>query len=194
MLRFLITTLSLVVLLPVFASEKPYDALPLRNQANRAFTLRDFSRGYSLLTFFFTSCPMQKMCPLSIRKTKMVLQATKKARGPELNAIGITLDPARDTVKRLAAYSKREGLDDQRFWLATGSGADLDRIASEFNVIGIGQGGAVSHNVRSVLLGPGLRFIKNLDENEWAPEDVVKAIQADTTSFSLADRQLTSPS
>lgn len=153
-----------------------FSTLPLTKHEGGSFRLKDFSNGYLFLTFFYTRCPMEKMCPLSIRLTNQVVKLAKTSKVP-LRVVGITLDPKIDTQKTLADYAKRESVDAKTFWLATGTPKDIDAITSEFNVIGFGGAAKVSHNIRSVLLGPGLKFIKNFDDNDWKPEDVVNTIR-----------------
>lgn len=161
------------------APSSRYAELTLTNHLGGSFKLENFSDRYLFLTFFYRRCPVQKMCPLSIHLSKKLADQSKNLAPTNLRVVGITLDPSHDTPKRLADYVKLERIDSNTFWLAVGTPQAIDVITSEFNVIGIANGSvSVSHNIRSVLLGPGLKFLKNFNENEWQPEDVLKTIRA----------------
>ena len=46
---------------------------------------------------------------------------------------------------------------------------------STFSFWGVEQND-IGHNMRTILIGPGLKFLKYYDENEWKAKDVEKDI------------------
>jgi protein SCO1 len=75
----------------------------LIDTTGRPVTDKDFQGRYMLVFFGYTFCP--DVCPASLQ----VITAALDQLGPEANAITpvlITLDPARDSPEKLAAYLK----------------------------------------------------------------------------------------
>jgi protein SCO1 len=170
-------TLSLALLSsPVSAARGPLPNVSLVNQEGKPFQLADLKGKYLLVSFVYSRCPMAKMCPLTMRLVNRTLKAWKKDLPDKpVHALTVTLDPKNDTAPILKAYGKTHGVDFSKVTLATGNEKVLEDFASEFNVIGIPEGGNIGHNMKTVLVGPDLVPIKDFKENEWKPEDILTA-------------------
>lgn len=82
---------------------------------NRTFTDKDLNGGFSLLYFGFTLCP--DICPdelhkvsAAVTKARRVVAASAKTRGaepPPIKVVFISVDPERDTPKKVKAYTKK---------------------------------------------------------------------------------------
>ncbi len=89
----------------------------LTDQFGQGVRLSDLRGQVVVLTFLYTSCT--DTCELVTRK----LQAVADQLGAERQAVSllaVTVDPARDTVPRIAAYSRKWGMLD-RWHFLTGS-------------------------------------------------------------------------
>lgn len=78
------------------------------DQRGNPVTLRDFSGRAVFLVPFLTSC--QEECPITtggLEEIQRALVADHLAR--EVSIVEVTVDPARDTPERLAAYAKLVG-------------------------------------------------------------------------------------
>jgi protein SCO1 len=111
---------------PVFqgtALEPPRAPLDfsLRDQHGRWVRLSDQRGRVVVLTFLYTSCT--ETCELVTRKLRTVADQLDDRRR-EVTLLAVTVDPARDTVPRIAAYSRKWGMLD-RWHLLTGSERDL---------------------------------------------------------------------
>jgi protein SCO1/2 len=100
----------------------------LLDQTGRPVTDRDFKGKPSLLFFGYTNCP--DVCPTALA----AIAADMKALGPDagkVNFIFVTVDPARDTPKRLTEFLSTF---DPRIHGLTGTPAQIAQIAREYNV------------------------------------------------------------
>ena len=90
-------------------------------------------RGKTLvLTDFLSLC--QEVCPLTSANLGQVNQAIDRAgRQNDIELVEVTVDPGRDTVARLAAYSKLIGAG-ANWMLLTGSAADVAALWKWFGV------------------------------------------------------------
>lgn len=90
--------------------------------------LRDY-RGHIVVIFFgFLHCP--DACPAGLFKLALVMKQLGQAAA-NVQVLFITLDPERDTPPSLRSYVSAF---DPRFIGLTGTSAQIDRAASDFNV------------------------------------------------------------
>lgn len=152
----------------------PIPDLKAVDQNNRAFSVHALKGSYVLVSFVFTSCPMPKMCPLTMRLNKKVQTLWKKEFSAPLKLLVVTLDPEGDTPEKLKTYGNKFQLDEKDTFLITGSPQALSDFGSAFNVAGWPSGNTTVHNLKTILVGPNLEELKQYKENEWTPETLIK--------------------
>jgi protein SCO1/2 len=106
--------------------EPPREALDfqLTDQFGQEVRLSTFSPGVVVLTFIYTSC--KDVCPITTAKLHRA-RALLGRDAQRVTFLAVTVDPARDTVERLHAFSStHDMLDKWRF--LTGSKAELEPL------------------------------------------------------------------
>ncbi len=112
----------------------PVEAAPLMPRyllmdvQGRAVTQEDFRGRLQLVSFGFISCP--DVCPTTLLEVKQIL-GELGAQAARLQAIFITVDPARDTREVLREYT---AAFDARIMGLTGSPELVRRAAESFRV------------------------------------------------------------
>ena len=159
------------------ADKKTAANVPLVNQEGKPFQLYDLKGEYLFLSFIYTRCPFPKMCPLTVSLNRELFEQwkTTKPKRP-LHFLIITLDPRHDSPAVLKAFAKSRHLDLKYFTLATGTPQTLSSIYNQFSVAVVPEGEYVGHNNRNVLLDPKMVVVKNYEENQWTPEQVLKSM------------------
>ena len=106
--------------------------LPLVDQHGHHFTLASLRGRTVVLGDFLTLC--QEVCPLTSVNLRDVAKAVQRdGRSTDVQVVEATVDPARDSVKRLAAYEKVFGAQ-QDWTLATGDQRGLDGLWAHLGV------------------------------------------------------------
>jgi protein SCO1/2 len=105
-------------------------AFSMRDQRGVDRTAASLAGSVEIVDFFFTSCPV--MCPKLTAKLASV-EATLAERHPDraalpIRLISISVDPENDSPDKLAAYARRYGANDERWWFLTGDPAALERV------------------------------------------------------------------
>lgn len=152
---------------------------PLVNQEGKPFQLHDLKGKHLFVSFIFTRCPMEKMCPLTVSLNKSLYRKWKNEKSaPDLHFLFVTLDPEFDTPIVLKKFATGRDLSLKHFTLATGAPQVLSDFASEFNVLGIPSNGSanISHNLKSILIGPDMVPIQEFKDNEWEPKMVLDVL------------------
>ncbi len=91
------------------------------NQDNQPFGLEDLNGKLNVIDFIFTNCPGP--CPVMSSKMSQLYEAYR--RSDKIQFISVSVDPRRDSISVLKAYSKRYGIDDQRWQFIRG---DMDEV------------------------------------------------------------------
>ncbi len=112
------------------ANEAIGGPINLIDQTGRMVTQENFHEAPTLIYFGFTYCP--DVCPLALQVEKATL-ARIGQQGQVIQPVLITLDPARDTPEKLAAYVSSKAFPDGLSGL-TGTPAQIDAAAKAFKV------------------------------------------------------------
>lgn len=91
-------------------------------------SLSDFEGKVVAVYFGYTFCP--DVCPISLSKLNRAVNMLDEDKD-QVQVVMVTVDPARDTVEKLAEYME---FFDESFIGLTGDPADIDRIATIYGV------------------------------------------------------------
>lgn len=111
--------------LPVLGSVGPF---ALTDQNSEPFTDTDLRGKLSVVEFFFTSC--RGPCPIMNQHFAELYLAYDGVN--EIQFVSISVDPAVDTVARLAEYAEQYGVDDDRWVFLTGSLDSVTQICEGY--------------------------------------------------------------
>jgi protein SCO1/2 len=111
-------------------------AFALTDQRGQPFGTRDLRGKVWVADFIFTSC--QEACPLLSQK---MAEVGRRARhlGPDFHLVSISVDPARDTPERLAAYAARYGADPIAWSFLTGPADAIEAAVTGGFKVGMGK-------------------------------------------------------
>jgi protein SCO1/2 len=138
------------------------------DQTGAARTLDDFRGSTLVVGFVYTSCKDE--CPLITRKFGALERLLPAA---QFHLVEISIDPAHDTPRVLAAYARRYDVQASRRTLLTGSPDAIASFERALGVSAIDDGrGTILHNDRTVIVDPSGRIADIIDEAGWTPNDV----------------------
>jgi protein SCO1/2 len=100
----------------------------LTNQNGQRVTERSFGEP-ALLYFGFMTCPA--ICPTDLAKMARISRQLQQQQGIKVRPVFVTIDPERDTPKKLKAYVNYFASD---FVGLTGSAQDIARITDAYHV------------------------------------------------------------
>ncbi|MHB1297146.1 MAG: SCO family protein [Gemmatimonadaceae bacterium] len=119
--------------------------------AERTLTGRPDDRRLAVVTMLYTNCTVS--CPRLIADLKRIEGALSEAQREQVEFIVVSLDPARDTPAKLAAFAKDMRADEKRWTFLNGSDAAVREVASVLRVRYVTESnGEISHTNRIVVL------------------------------------------
>ncbi len=130
-----------------------YYAIPdfnFTNQHGKSITPNTFEDKIYVSDFFFTSCPT--ICPTV--KVQMRRIYDKYQSDDRLLMVSHTLDPKRDTVKKLLDYSKKLQLEGDKWHFVTGEKDALYDMAHAYFVSAMedpDEPGGITHSGKIIL-------------------------------------------
>ncbi len=161
----------------------PGDEVPdfsFTNQSSKHISLKQYRGHVLLVTFIYTRCPFPDFCP---RMTSNFAEIYKQlAPNPALagaHLLSLSFDPDHDTPKVLRDYgfSAAHTLDPTLFvhWeFAAPSVADLPKIADFFALTVKPEGGLITHNLSTAVIGPDGKIVKWYHGSDWQVSDLIK--------------------
>ena len=156
----------------------PGDTVPatsLVDQTGAAVSLTTWTGQAGVVTFIFTRCPLPDFCPLMDTRFGDIQKAAAAdpALAGRVQLLSVSFDPAVDTPPVLTAHAARVGAGPSwRF--ATAPPAVVDRFAAEFGVNVIREADTtITHNLRTVVVGPDGRIAAAYSGNDWTAAALV---------------------
>ena len=160
------------------------EALPdyeFTDENGRSDRFSDFRGSAVAFTFFYTSCPLPEYCPRMNRNfleaRRLLLADTNAPANWEF--LSISFDPGFDTPQILAGYAKYYRGEYTNKWLFMSASTNtLASLAPKVDLSFWRENGAISHNLRTVVLDPHGKIAAQLDGNDWTPKELADAIAA----------------
>jgi cytochrome oxidase Cu insertion factor (SCO1/SenC/PrrC family) len=146
-------------------------AYTLVDQDGRPLRLDRISGKVTVLSFVFSRCPDETVCP-AISGKFAYLQSHLDPR--YFHLVEVTLDPVYDSPAVLSAYGRRFDANPRIWSLVTGEPSEVKDVIDAFGVASIANGSAsYIHNVRLVLIDRHGIVHDVVQTADWNPDDVV---------------------
>jgi protein SCO1/2 len=152
--------------------------IPILNDAGQHFAWRDQRGQPRIVSMLYTSCRFT--CPMLVDGAKAVRASLPPEERARLNVTFITLDPARDTVAKLAQLRAERSLEGAQWTLARVEPADVRKVAS---LLGVRYralaNGDFNHTSVLVLLDADGRIVARTERVGGVPDpQFVAAVRA----------------
>jgi len=154
--------------------------IPLLNQDGKTVRFSQFKGKPVLLTFIYTRCPFPDFCPrLSGNFAEIYKQAATNAALTNAHLLSISFDPEHDRPKVLRDYGfsvahTHESALFNRWEFAAPKAKDLPSIADFFALTLKPEGGMITHNLSTAVIGPDGKIVKWYHGSDWQPSDLIK--------------------
>ncbi len=163
---------------------QPGDAVPnfsFTNQDGQRVSLKQYHGKVLLLTFIYTRCPFPDFCPrVSENFAEIYKQIdTNPSLESSTRLLSLSFDPEYDTPKVLRDYAfkvahTRDAALFRRWEFGVPRKDELPKIADFFGVIYKAEGGMITHNLSTTVIGPDGKIVKWYHGNDWQVSDLVK--------------------
>lgn len=143
------------------------------DQAGRPFSFEAWRSKFIVISFIYTRCPNPRECPLTSSKFAQL----QNKLGSNTRLAEVSLDPAYDRPKVLAAYAKRFGFRPDRVTLLTGDPRAILDFAAKLGASARNdpQLGFV-HNESTVVVDPQGKIAEIIGDASWTPEEIASVI------------------
>ena len=161
----------------------PGDDVPtfsLINQNGEPVSLRKYRGNVVLVTFIYTRCPFPDFCPrMSSNFAQIYKQLNTDPSLARVRLLSISFDPEHDTPKVLREYAfsaahTREAVLFDRWEFAVPHPADLPKIADFFGLVYKPEGGMITHNLSTTVIGPDGKVVQWYHGGDWQVSDLIK--------------------
>jgi len=150
------------------------------NQSGRRISLGQYRGKVLLITFIYTRCPFPDFCPrMSSNFADIYQQLSTNPALAGAHLLTISFDPGHDTPKVLRDYgfSVAHTHDSALFnhWeFAVVSAAELPKVADFFALTLKPEGGMITHNLSTTVIGPDGKVVRWYHGGDWQVSDLIK--------------------
>jgi len=166
-----------------FHMPSPGDAVPdfaLTNQDGKRVSLSQFRGKVVFVTFIYTRCPFQDFCPrMSSNFAEIYKQIAANPALENAELLSISFDPEHDTPKVLRDYGfsvahTHDAALFRRWQFAVPATRDLPKIAEFFALTVKPEGGLITHNLSTAVIGPDGKIVSWHHGGDWQVSDLIK--------------------
>ncbi len=161
------------------------------NQSGKRISLQQYRGSVLLVTFIYTRCPFPDFCPRMSSNFAEIYAEIYGPRGksPQLagtRLLTISFDPEHDTPKVLRDYGfsvahTHEPALFNRWEFAAPPAADLPKLADFFALTMKPEGGLITHNLSTAVIGYDGKIVKWYHGGDWQVSDLIKDVTAAST-------------
>lgn len=150
------------------------------NQSGKKISLSQYRGQTLILTFVYTRCPFPDFCPrMSGNFDQIDKQFGTNPALAHTHLLEISFDPEHDTpgVLRDYGFSVAHTHDNalfKRWEFAVPSATDLPKVADFFALTLKPDGGMITHNLSTVVIGPDGKVVKWYHGGDWQVSDLIQ--------------------
>lgn len=150
------------------------------NQDGKRVSLRQYRGKVLFVTFIYTRCPFADFCPrMSSNFNEIYKQLWTNPSLSGAHLLSISFDPQHDTPKVLRGYGFSVAHTSApslfRSWeFVAPKEAELPKIADFFALTVKPEGGMITHNLSTAVIGPDGKIVNWYHGGDWQVSDLMK--------------------
>lgn len=161
----------------------PGDEVPdfsFTNQDGKPISLRQYHGKVLFITFIYTRCPFPDFCPrMSHNFNEIYKQLGSNPSLAKAQLLSVTFDPDYDTPKILRDYGfsvaqTHDAALFRRWQFAAPKSAELPKLADFFALTIKPEGGMITHNLSTAVIGPDGKIFRWYHGGDWQVSDLIK--------------------
>lgn len=156
------------------------DYLPdfaLFNQYGDLVFSRDLSGSPVVISFIFSRCGVDYMCPATTRRMVALAAQMQEAGLNEVRHLLISFDPAYDTPGTLRSYARAFAAEELPVEFLTGPADAIEPLMRLFGVRLVQEDGTIVHNAVALLVDSHRRIVLRQDGSNWGIESFLAEIR-----------------
>ena len=150
------------------------------NQDGKRTSVSQFRGKTLMITFIYTRCPFPDFCPrMSGNFAEIYKQLGSNPSLAKTQLLSVSFDPEHDSPKVLRDYGfsvahTHDAAMFRRWEFAVPKAADLPKIADFFALTVKPEGGLITHNLSTAVIGPDGKLVKWYHGGDWQVSDLIK--------------------
>ena len=169
---------------------EPVPDFSLVNQDGKSISLGQYRGKVLLVTFIYTRCPFPDFCPrMSANFAQIYQQLAIDPALANVHLLSISFDPDHDSPKVLRDYGFsvahiHDAALFRRWEFAVPHQADLPKVADFFALTVKPEGGLITHNLSTAVIGPDGKIVEWYHGGDWQISDLMNHATNAASGFS----------
>ncbi len=145
----------------------------LMNHRGDQFSFEDLPEKPLVISFFYTRCPMDQMCPRLTRHMVQLQERVNRGDSRPVQFLHVTFDPEFDRPDVLRNYGRDYGVNFDNFSLITGEFEAVERLLDRFKIHVIrGEDTVKSHTMRTYIVDGDGVVQEMYRGSDWSVQEV----------------------
>lgn len=182
---------------------QPGDLVPdfaFTDQNGRHVSLKQYRGKVLLVTFIYARCPFPDFCPRMSQNFDEIYKqmGSDPTLGTDTRLLSLSFDTDHDSPKVLRDYAFKvaETHDASLFkrWeFGVPQKNELTKMAGFFGLIYKSEGGLITHNLSTTVIGPDGKIVKWYHGNDWQVSDLIADAKGAETKVATIPHSRTHP-
>ena len=150
------------------------------NQDGKPVSIKQFRGKVLMVTFIYTRCPFADFCPrMSSNFESIYKQLASNPAIADTQLLSVSFDPEHDKPSVLRDYGfavahTRDAALFRHWQFAAPKAADLPKIADFFALTVKPEGGLITHNLSTAVIGQDGKIVNWYHGGDWQVSDLIK--------------------
>ncbi len=150
------------------------------DQDGKRASLKQFRGKTLMITFIYRRCPFPDFCPrMSSNFAEIYKQLGSNPSLADTQLLSVSFDPEHDTPRVLRDYGfsvahTHDAALFRRWQFVVPKSVDLPKIADFFALTVKPEGGLITHNLSTTVIGPDGKIVKWYHGGDWQVSDLIK--------------------
>ncbi len=129
-----------------------------------------------ILTFIFTRCTVENMCPMTTGRMVELAQAIEERELGPAHHLLVSFDPDYDTPGNLRLFSVTTGADPVNVRFLTGTKSVIDDLTRAFGIEIVAEDGTLNHTIATLLTDNHGRIVLRQDGGRWSMDAILNEL------------------
>jgi protein SCO1/2 len=130
-----------------------------------------------ILTFIFTRCTVENMCPMTTGRMVELAQAIEERELGPAHHLLVSFDPDYDTPGNLRLFSVNTGADPVNVRFLTGTKSVIDDLTRAFGIEIVAEDGTLNHTIATLLTDNHGRIVLRQDGGRWSMDTILNELK-----------------
>jgi len=138
---------------------------------------RDLLGAPVVMTFIFTRCTVENMCPMTTRRMLSLADEIESRELGPVHHLLVSFDPEYDTPGNLHLHALNNEISSEKIRFLTANQSVIDDLTRAFGIVVMEEDGTLNHNISTILTDNRRRIVLRQDGGRWSKANIIRELE-----------------